>query len=91
MNQLTYSRVTKITLISYKGIHLWIPEERNKPPSVANSLSLFWNPTNPSKVHVSLYPPEVFYFYFSPTCPPGVLLLFQRGGAHKTGLEEVGG
>jgi hypothetical protein len=47
----------KITLISSKGTHLGVPEERNKLVSVVIKSLLFWNPTNPSKGQASLYPP----------------------------------
>jgi hypothetical protein len=52
--------MTNITLISSKGIHLGVPEERNKPLSVAKNFLLFWNHMNPSKGQAILNPPEVF-------------------------------
>jgi hypothetical protein len=54
----------KVTLTSSKGIRLGMSAETNKPLSVACTCLIFWNPTNPSKGQASLYPPEVFYFYF---------------------------
>jgi hypothetical protein len=33
-----------------------MPEEKNKPRSVACNCSLFWNPTNPSKGQASFIP-----------------------------------
>jgi hypothetical protein len=43
----------KVTFISSKGVHLGMPEERNKPLSVACNCLLFWSPTNPSKGRVA--------------------------------------
>jgi hypothetical protein len=55
-NQLPFRRVTKISLINFKGIYSWVPEKRNKPPSAASNFLLFWNPTNPSKGQASFKP-----------------------------------
>jgi hypothetical protein len=89
-NQLPFRVVTKVTLISSKGIHLGTPEERNKPLSVACNCLLFWNPTNPSKGLASLYPPEVFRFISAHPSHPGSYYFFKEGD-YKNEFTRRGG